>query len=166
MEFWCGTCRYDTQVQCSGVHCQGSPFWCQNAQSETNWRGRHAKEAENLAFSGGKRRWNGLKLSQNNPSPLAHHFHRVSLTGSSGAMRYHAKPYRLGQRLLGSVRGWKKRDRVTIRLVNKTHRRQSTILGLIISSPIRTAFSRYCWRWSALPSPPWWDSGRSDRPQE
>ncbi len=36
------------------LHCQGCPFWCQNAQSETNWGGRHTKEAENLAFSGGK----------------------------------------------------------------------------------------------------------------
>ncbi len=27
------------------------------------------------------------------------------LPRSSGAMRYHAKPYHLGQRLLGSVRG-------------------------------------------------------------
>ncbi len=31
------------------------PTLVQNAQNETNWRGRHAKEAENLAFSGGKR---------------------------------------------------------------------------------------------------------------
>ncbi len=78
-----------------------------------------------FGFFGGKCWWNGLKLSWNNPSPLAHHFHQVSLPGSSGAMHYHAKPYHLGQRLLGSVRGWKKCDRVTIRQVNKMHRRQS-----------------------------------------
>ncbi len=74
----------------------------------TNWRGRHAKEAENLAFSGGKCWWNALKLSWGNPSPLAHHFHQASLSGSSGAMCYHAKPYCPGQRLLGPVRGWTK----------------------------------------------------------
>ncbi len=57
-------------------------------------------------------------------------------------------------------------ERVTTQQVNKTHRRQSAILGLIVLSPIRCAFSHYCWWWSALPSPPWWDSGRFDRPQE
>ena len=127
------------------LHCRGCPFWCQNAQSETNWGRRHTTEAENVAFSGGKRWWNGQKLSWNNPSPLAHHFHQVSLPGSSGVMHYHAKPYHPGQRLLGSVRGWKKRDRVTIRQVNKMHRRQSANVGLIISSPIKSAFSHYCW---------------------
>ncbi len=112
MEFWCGTCRYDTQAQWWVLHCQGCPFWCHSAQKEATWRGRHAKQAENVAFSGGKCWWNGLKLSQNNPSSLAHHFHQVSLPGSSSTMCYHAKPYRPGQRLLGSVRGWKKHDRV------------------------------------------------------
>ncbi len=34
------------------------------------------------------------------------------IPGSSGAMRYRAKPCRPGQRLVGSVRGRKKRDRV------------------------------------------------------
>ncbi len=63
-------------------------------------------------FLGGKHLWNALKFLQKNPDPLAHHFHRVSLPRSSGAMRYHAKPYHLGQRLLGSVRGWKKHKRV------------------------------------------------------
>ncbi len=111
-----------------------------------------AKEAENLAFSGGKRWWNRLKLSWNNSSPLAHHFHRVSLPGSSGAIRCHAKHYRPGQRLLGSARGWKKRDKVTIWQVNKMHGRQSASVGLILSSPIRSAFSHYCWGWCGLPS--------------
>ncbi len=75
-------------------------------EREARWRGRK------FGFFGGKCWWNGLKLSWNNSSLLAHHFHQVSLSGSSGTMRYHAKTYCLGQRLLGSVRGWKKHDRV------------------------------------------------------
>ncbi len=100
--------------------------------------------AKNLTFSGGKYCWNGLKLSWNNPSPLAHHFHEVSLPRSSGAMCYHAKTY-LGQRLLGTVRGWKKHDRVTIWQAKKMHHRQLAILGLILSILMMTAI------WSAKP---------------
>ncbi len=111
------------------VHCWGCPFWCQNAQKEATWRGRHAKEAENLAFSGGKRWWNGLKLSQSNPDPLAHHFHWVSLPGLSGTMSYHAKPYCPGQRLLGSVRGWKKCKRVREGEDSKSKQNTSTTVG-------------------------------------
>ncbi len=81
--------------------------------SKRDQLGREAcQRGWNLAFSGGKHWWKRLKLSQNNGSPLAHHFHWVSLSGTSGTMRYHAKPYCLGQMLLGSVRGRKKWDRV------------------------------------------------------
>ena len=31
--------------------CQGCPFWCCNAQKEATWRGSHAKQKRNLAFS-------------------------------------------------------------------------------------------------------------------
>ncbi len=51
----------------------------------------HAKQDWNMAFWGGKSGWNGLKFSQKNPDPLAHHFHNVWFLGSSGAMRKHSK---------------------------------------------------------------------------
>ncbi len=152
------------------VHYIGSlsgPFWCQNAQSETNSGGRHAKEAGNLAFSGGKRWWSGLKLSQNNPSPLAiisTRFHSLGPPALCAIMQNAIVRVKGCQ---VSVRGWKKRDRVAIWQVNKTHRQQSSILGLVTSSPIRSAFSHYCWGRSGLPGsglPSLYCRGRSGRP--
>ncbi len=134
-------------------HCQGCPFWCQNAQNQTNRRGRHAKEAENLAFSRGKRWWNGLRLSQNNPSPLAHHFHWVPLPRFSQRYALSCKTRLFGPKVARFCEGVKKAlQGATTRQVNKMHRRQSANVGLIISSPIRSAFSHYCWEQSGLPS--------------
>ncbi len=125
MEFWCGTCRYDTQVQCSvqRVIVRAAHFSARMLKVRLTGEGGTPKRLKIWLFQGANVYWwNGLKFSWNNPNPLAHHFHQVSPPGSSGTMHYHAKPYHPGQRLLGSVKGWKKRDRVTIRQVNKPRR--------------------------------------------
>ncbi len=54
-------------------------------------------------------KWIEIFVGQSQPP--AHNFRRDSLAGSSGAMRYQAKPDRPGQRLVGSVRGEKKSTR-------------------------------------------------------
>ncbi len=71
--------------------CESSQFWCWSAQKEATWRGGHAKQNRNMAFSGGKHGWNWLKFLQKNPDSLAHHFHRDSLPRTSGAMSKHPK---------------------------------------------------------------------------
>ena len=81
-------------------------------------------------------------------------------------MCYHAKPYRPGQRLLGSVRGWTKRKRVREGDYSTSKQNTSTTVGnsrprlqskvkcdqdycVCLLSPllrmIWTVFSRYCW---------------------
>ncbi len=94
-------------------------------------RAAACQRSRKFGFFKGETLMNGL--TWDNPSPQAFHFHRVSLAGSSGAMRYQAKPYHPGQRLQGPVRGPKKRDRKDMVTVNKTHQRQSENLGLILS---------------------------------
>ncbi len=100
-----------------------------------------------FGFFRGQSWWNALKLSRYNPSPLTHHFHQASLSGFSGAMCYHAKPYRPDQRLLGSVRGWKKCKRVWEGENSKS--KQNTLTTVGKSRPgtagISSVFSYYSW---------------------
>ncbi len=42
---------WDTMFSTQG-QCRGCPFWCSGAQKEATWRGGHAKQKRNLAFSG------------------------------------------------------------------------------------------------------------------
>ncbi len=80
MEFWCGTCRYDTQAQCwvQSFIARAAHFDVTVLNTRPTGEGGTPKRLKIWLFQGGKHWWNRLKLSRNNPSPLAHHFHQVS----------------------------------------------------------------------------------------
>ncbi len=137
LEFWDGTCRCDNWAQhweqCFNV--KTAHFWCYWAQNETNWAKKHTKAVGNLAFSGGGEMdeidWNFYETIPAPKPIVSTGFH--PLGHQSGTMCKHAKHYRPGQRLVGSVRGEKMStgyERVTLWHANKMHRWQWENLSL------------------------------------
>ncbi len=156
------------------VQCWGSTFWYFNAQKEATWRGGHAKQKRNLAFSGGKSGWNWLKFSWGNPDPLAHHFPQDSLPWIFGTMSKHIKTPCLGWEVAtfreaaqrerqGDTWTGKQNSSTTVGKSLFSGKSRSGLpslatAGMIWAAKIGTAFSRYfrvrslfgnqhlCWR--------------------
>ncbi len=115
---------WDTMLSTQG-QCQGCPFWCFNDQTEATWRGSHAKQKRNLAFSVGNMDQMAWKFHGRILTPWPTISTRIHSPGPPAPCRSTQKPCVQVERLLGSVKLEKESDYVTIWHVNKMRWRQS-----------------------------------------
>ncbi len=165
VEFWCETCRYDTLVQHSvqGFIVRAAHFGARMLKVRPTGEGGMPKRLKNWLFQGANVDEMDWNFHRTIPAPWPIIFTEFHSPGSPSAMRYHAKHDRLGQRLLGSVKGWRKRYRVresdystskqnaspTVGKCRPHHleSNQVCLLSLLLRT-IWTSFSCSCWQWS------------------
>ena len=147
VEFWCGTCRFETGTQCSvrRVNVEAAHFGARVLKKKPPGGGAMPNRRENRLLQGVNADEIGWNFCRRILTPWPTISTGIHSPGPPALWASMQKPRVQVERLLRSVRQQKGSDRGTLGQVNKTHWWQSGNLDL-------DCHIRYCWEWSRLHS--------------